>query len=112
MMRWSRPLATTASGRPSRISAAATSACSPDRSGSPVPPPAPIVGSIRFAHRRAYPDDSSCNTPPCANRADDLAGGVLLDVVTGALEQHGPVVAEVLLPAPPLGLAEGHVLRR
>jgi hypothetical protein len=38
--------------------------------------------------------------------------GGLLDVVAGALEQDGAVVGEDLLPASPLGVTEGDVLRR
>src|SRR3954452_15690010 len=49
---------------------------------------------------------------PAADRADDLVGGVLLDVVAGAFEEDGPVIGEELLPASPFACAERDVLRR
>src|SRR4051794_37755201 len=49
---------------------------------------------------------------PLADRRDDLAGRVLLDVVPCTLQLHGPVVAEDLLPAPSLRIAERDVAGR
>src|SRR3954453_11448424 len=47
---------------------------------------------------------------PVADRRDDLVGGVLLDVVAGAVERDRAVVGEELLPALALGVPEGDVL--
>jgi len=43
------------------------------------------------------------------DRLDDLFGCVFLDEVASALEDHGAVIGEALLPAPSLGVAEGDV---
>ncbi len=48
---------------------------------------------------------------PFDDRGDDLVGGVLLDVVTGVVEQGGSMVLELLLPSAALGCAERDVLR-
>src|SRR4051794_17356110 len=50
--------------------------------------------------------------PPVADGADDLLGGVFLDVVAGALEEDGPVIGEDLPPASSFAFAEGDVLCR
>jgi hypothetical protein len=39
------------------------------------------------------------STLPVADRSDDVLGGVLLDVVAGAVQQHGLVFGKQLLPA-------------
>ncbi len=43
---------------------------------------------------------------PLLDGGDDLLGGVLLDVVRGAVQQHRPVVGEGAFPAAPLRLFE------
>src|SRR3954468_9395827 len=67
----------------------------------PKGPPTPRSGFSAVAWRAPGPD---CR--------DDLVGGVLLDVVTGAFEDDGVVVGEELLPAASFAIAEGDVLRR
>src|SRR5919199_1297865 len=52
------------------------------------------------------------DSTPLPDRRDDLAGGVLLHIVAGALPEHRPVVGEHALPAAPLARAEGRVAGR